>query len=157
MRNLADEGKPLDLASALGMTPDLLKRVLAIRSKAKENEEERGIQTMFVALGMAGWKATDGGRHPKAPMFLLPVTIMDTPRGPQIARGGDLVVNRVMLQAWAQDHRLEVATLEDDEPIEGPIDGAFAALAQAGAQLDGFAALRECHLSNFSFAEAPSP
>ncbi len=153
VRNLADEGKPLDLATALGVTPDLLKRVLAIRGKARENEEERGIQTMFVALGMAGWKATDGGRDPKAPMFLLPVTVTDTPRGPQIARSGDLLVNRVMLQAWAQDHRLEAASFEDDEPIEGPIDAAFAALAQAGAQLDGFAALRECHLSNFSFAK----
>jgi hypothetical protein len=55
-----------------------------MRAKAKEYEEERGIQTMFHAIGMATWKAADGGRNPKAPVFLLPVTVSEPAKKPHL-------------------------------------------------------------------------
>ena len=36
--------------------------LLAIQRKASSNLEEKGIETLFLALGMATWPAADGGR-----------------------------------------------------------------------------------------------
>jgi hypothetical protein len=48
-------------------------RVLAIARKAQENSEEKGLQTLYLAVGLASWPAEDGGRDYQAPVFLLPL------------------------------------------------------------------------------------
>jgi Protein of unknown function (DUF4011)/AAA domain len=52
---------------------ELALKALGIWRRAQENQEEKGLTTMFVALGMASWKAADGGRDSDAPVLLLPV------------------------------------------------------------------------------------
>lgn len=42
--------------------------------RAQSNFEERGLETMFLTLGMASWEAADGGRPTEAPVLLIPVT-----------------------------------------------------------------------------------
>ncbi|HYN82106.1 MAG TPA: AAA domain-containing protein [Gemmatimonadaceae bacterium] len=51
------------------------KALTAIRRKAKANMEEKGIDTLFLAVGMATWPAADGGRPYAAPVVLVPATI----------------------------------------------------------------------------------
>jgi len=43
-----------------------------IRSVARSNEEERGLQTLFVGIGFAQWTPDDDGNPPNAPLFLMP-------------------------------------------------------------------------------------
>src|SRR5882724_4202512 len=52
---------------------DLIQKAVAIWRRAQENQEEKGLATMFIALGMATWKASDGGRDTEAPVLLVPV------------------------------------------------------------------------------------
>lgn len=151
--NLVDAGKPLDLTEVMEWTPDSQKRLTTIRSKAKENEEERGIQTMFLAIGMATWKSADGGTDPKAPVFLIPVTVSEPAKRATLNRAGDLVANRVMLQAWEQDHRHKPIIFNNDDPGDVPIIHALGQMADAGRDLEGFAISAECFLGNFSFAK----
>lgn len=153
MTALVDHGKALDLNDTLEWTPDHAKRVDAIRGKAKENEEERGIQTMFLALGMATWKAPDGGRDPRAPVFLLPVNITEPSKHIHISRAGDLVINRVMLQFWDEEHKHKPTIFDADEPIETSVLDALHQIELAGRGLDGFSVSTECYLGNFSFAK----
>jgi hypothetical protein len=67
----------------------LMRRLRAIHQKAKEFEEERGVHTLFLALGMLSWPSDDGGRAARAPIVLLPVRIVEDPH-----IRGDLAVRR---------------------------------------------------------------
>jgi len=41
---------------------ELRQRATAIRKRALTNQEERSLDTLYIALGLATWQATDGGR-----------------------------------------------------------------------------------------------
>ena len=44
-----------------------------ISRKCLENFEEKGLLTLYLALGRCTWTADDGGRDPIAPVLLVPV------------------------------------------------------------------------------------
>ena len=63
------------MVTAQALLPDLddrPARALSIARKAQVNSAETGPQTLHLAEGFATWKASDGGRDTKAPIFLLP-------------------------------------------------------------------------------------
>lgn len=68
----------------------LMQRLRATQARAREFMEERGLRTLFAAVGMVSWKATDGGRDPLAPLFLIPLAIEEDKR-----TRGELVVRRL--------------------------------------------------------------
>ena len=47
-------------------------RLRRIRDKAVENLEERGLQTLFLAVGLAHWKEPDNGSDGAASVVLVP-------------------------------------------------------------------------------------
>jgi hypothetical protein len=49
--------------------------VRTIVRKGLENQEEKGLSTLFLALGRCSWTAEDGGRDAFAPILLFPVTL----------------------------------------------------------------------------------
>ena len=49
----------------------------SISRRARANMEEKGLATLFLAYGMASWKADDGGREYAAPILLLPVELSE--------------------------------------------------------------------------------
>lgn len=51
---------------------DARKRLAAIHRKAQEHLEEKGIDTLFVAAGLASW-TVESGTTPRAPVLLLPL------------------------------------------------------------------------------------
>jgi hypothetical protein len=51
------------------------KALVALRRKAKANLEEKGLETLFLAVGMASWPASDGGRDYASPVVLIPIVI----------------------------------------------------------------------------------
>lgn len=114
------DGSSLRLSEIVGESDnsELQDRAIAreIRLRAKANEEERGLQTLFVALGFAKWPAPDGGRPVMAPVLLLPVELKEANRPglePLLSRAGDLQPNRVLLAYVKDQYRIEI----DDEAL----------------------------------------
>src|SRR5690606_11221841 len=58
---------------------EALKRASTVYRRAVEHYEERGIQTLFVAVGMATWVSSTSSAVPSAPVLLCPLSLI--PRG----------------------------------------------------------------------------
>ena len=109
---------PATASAPAAQEPDpLTTRLTAIRRKARENEEERGLRTLFAGIGMISWRADDGGRDPLAIAILVPVDIVPDPRtrGEFVVRrfdGADATLNPALLEALPQvvSQRLRAAT-----------------------------------------------
>ena len=72
----ADNRDPVDQARAEAEAQQKARHALvAVQRKALGNLEEKGIETLFLAMGMATWPATDDGRPYDAPVLLLPARI----------------------------------------------------------------------------------
>ena len=63
------------------------------------------------------------------------------------------MVNRVMLQAWEQDHKHKPSIFDADEINDIGILRALGQMSDAGESLEGFQIGTECYLGNFSFAK----
>ena len=79
-----------------------LKSVRAIRDKARELRDERGIASCFVAIGIATWADPFSAHRPTAPVLLRPTSV--TARDPAetdfvIEMAGETEVNPVLLHA----------------------------------------------------------
>lgn len=76
-----------------------------IARKAKENVEERGLETLHVAAGMATWEGESGKRPPEAAVLLVPVVLELKARGgPALVRAGEPEVNPVFLPVLANTY-----------------------------------------------------
>ncbi|MFN0009321.1 MAG: AAA domain-containing protein [Planctomycetota bacterium] len=156
---LAGKSVPLRTLCSLSENPALAGAVTEIRRRATTNQEERGLETLYVAFGSVSWQSDDGGRNPDAPVLLLPVTIQVPGRDIRQAvlrRSGGFEVNPVLLQALSQEHGIELAADEllpedekEDEIVD--IDRALAAVSRAGQRLTGLQVGHRAVLGNFSF------
>jgi hypothetical protein len=78
-------------------------RILAIARKAQENSEEKGHQTLYLAVGFASWQSNDGGRDPQAPVFLLPLQMKKKSKelaAIEVQVAGEPQVNPVLCMLW---------------------------------------------------------
>jgi hypothetical protein len=92
---------------------DLILKALGIWRRAQANQEEKGLATMFVALGMASWKASDGGRDSEAPVLLLPVGLeMKGHSGTSLSihRTGLMQVNLVLLHVLETEFGVSISS-----------------------------------------------
>src|SRR5690348_4928030 len=130
-----------------------------IARRAQSNSEEKGLQTLFVAIGMATWSSDDGGRPPDAPVLLLPVTLET--KGTHsfgIRRNGTLQVNLVLLHVLEKQFGISVepdhlmSQLSEDNVGEKfdfePVD---AELRKRAAGVKGFSVKQGTVLGNFAF------
>ena len=142
--------------------PDRLKSTRAIRNKARELSEERGIETCFLAVGMATWTNRRGPTTPAAPIVLQQLTI--TPRGAgeedfDFALTGEVEVNPALLHLLKTEFGVSVN--EEDLLAVLPSAGAFSAhdvferLAKEAADVPGFAVTPRHVIGNFSYAKLP--
>ena len=153
-------GETVPLARLLPHTDDVkaAARLQQIRRRALSNLEERGLETLFLALGMASWKPADEGRPPESAVLLVPVGVEVRGReGRNLAlrRTGDVQANLVLLHLLSEyGCRLTAEQLlEDTETEEGPFDlgHVFARLREAAQQVPEFAVKSRVVLGNFSF------
>jgi hypothetical protein len=134
----------------------LLKKLRGIRARAIEFEEERGLRTLFVAIGMVSWPATDGGRAPLAPVALVPVRIVEDPK----ARGELVVVRTEGEEVVLNRALLTVAPPALAERIEEPVDDSVAddprpLVRLLRSELAGYPGVQvhdRCALGIFNFA-----
>jgi very-short-patch-repair endonuclease len=123
-------GDSVSLKSLIQNLPDddLVSKALGIWRRAQMNLEEKGLITMFVALGMASWKASDGGRDSDAPVLLLPISLeVKGHAGASVTlhRGGPVQVNLVLLHVLEKEFGVAIssenilALLQGHEEEEG--------------------------------------
>ncbi len=130
-----------------------------IADKALSNLEERGLETLFAAIGLATWPATDGGRPASAPVLLLPIKALRSGTGGDwlLKRVGELQINDVLLQALETEHGatldadqlLREVLTEEDEDFEP--QAVFERIERAVRKVRGFEIDPRCVLGNFSF------
>jgi very-short-patch-repair endonuclease len=139
--------------------------LVAIQRKALGNREEKGIETLHLAMGMATWPASDGGRPYNAPVLLLPARIESRGRAGdelRLAVAGEPQINPVLLYVLEDNYEIRInasAVLSqcggEDESGEWRIDpeGVFGRIKSAARTIPGFEVTRHIILANFQFAK----
>ena len=115
-------------ATAFG---DARRRLAAIHKVALTNLEEKGIETLFAAIGLATWRV-ESGAPPNAPVVLLPLEVEATgaaARDFEIKVSGDAHLNPVLAHLLRTEHDIETDEEEADVAEDPP------------TTLDGFRAL----------------
>jgi very-short-patch-repair endonuclease len=134
---------------------------LEIHRRAVANLEERGLDTLFLAVGFATWPASDGGRDHDAPVLLVPMVAEARSQDAlklALRRSGEIQVNPVLLHVLVVQQGVTLApadlisVLGGDDPGEafnlGPM---FTKLAKACHAIQGFSVSERATLGNFSF------
>jgi very-short-patch-repair endonuclease len=139
------------------------RRARAVKAKATENFEERGLQTLFLAWGMATWTNTRSATVPAAPILLRQAAL--TARGGtgedfDLSLPGEWEVNPTLLHLLRTDFEVDVTGTgilslldQDQEPPSASL--VFGQLAKACAAMPGFAVEDRIVLGNFSYAKLP--
>jgi very-short-patch-repair endonuclease len=139
--------------------------LVAIQRKALSNLEEKGIETLHLAIGMATWPASDGGRPYDAPVLLLPARIEARGRANgdlQLTVAGEPQLNPVLLYVLEENYAIRIdasAVLSEcggeDESEHWRIDPekVFERIERAAKSVSGFRIMRRVVLANFQFAK----
>jgi very-short-patch-repair endonuclease len=139
------------------------RRARAIKAKADENFEERGLETLSLAWGMATWTNTKTTYTPRAPILLCGAELVA--RGSaaddfELTLVGEWEINPTLLHVLAANFevRVEAESLLDllgseTEPPDG--NAIFERLLKEAEDVDGFGISPNVALANFSYAKLP--
>lgn len=144
---------------------DAARRCRKIRDKARENLEERGIDTLYVAMGMASWTPPAGTTaQPAAPALLQRLELL--PRGAaqedfDLDLAGDPEVSPTLLYALGAEFGVQLDRVAVEAAATPPggdePDPALlaTALTSAAADVPGFTVAPRVVLGNFSYTKLP--
>ncbi len=132
-----------------------------IRRTALANREEKGLETLSIAIGFASWASADGGRPALSPVILAPVAIEKRGReGRTLALKiiGEVQINPVLVFAVETEHGRQIdpeALLaihaESDQEAAIDPDVILSRLESAAAGIKEFQLQRRVVLGNFAF------
>jgi len=139
------------------------RRARAVKAKATENFEERGLQTTYLAWGMATWINPRTATVPAAPILLRQAALKargGTGEDFDISLPGEWEVNPTLLHLLRTDfdvdldgsELLELFDPEQEPPNPSPI---FDQLAKTCSAMAGFSVENRMVLGNFSYAKLP--
>jgi hypothetical protein len=145
---------------------DAVKRARAIRNRAQEHFEERGLETLYLACGMATWTNQRGTAVPAAPVLLVPAHLAARGASQEafdLAVTGELEVNPTLLQLLQSefDCQFDAEELLAQAGIDGAVDTlaeldvACRWLAGRAASAPGFSVQPRFVLGTFSYAKLP--
>jgi very-short-patch-repair endonuclease len=139
------------------------RRGRAIRARAEENFEERGLRTLFAAWGMATWTNIRSTFVPCAPVLLCQAHLV--PHGSaaedfEVSLPGEWEINPTLLHVLASDFEVQLeaeSLLELLDPEAEPPDASllFDRLAKEAGRVGGFGIDPRVVLANFSYAKLP--
>ncbi len=146
---------PAEIDDFLGsVTREIARRALA-------NLEEKGLQTLFVAIGKATWPATDGGRPTDAPILLIPAALETKGHGNQnfyLKRTGPVQVNLVLLHVLENQFGAKLTAEDLVKMLLGDDDGeafdaspVYTEIRQKGRAVPGLEIRDSAVLGNFAF------
>jgi very-short-patch-repair endonuclease len=151
------------LFSDPGQREQMLQRVRTIHNKAKENFEERGLETLSIGCGLATWENKRAAWEPCAPVLLQRAALR--PLGAaqdefELSLTGEMEVNPTLLHVLKADFGCEVnqaalaARIPDgsiDEPWE--LQETYRWLSEQAASVPGFRVDGRIVLANFAYAK----
>ena len=152
--------------SAMFRDPDARRdaalRARTIRAKARENDEERGLETLYLAYGLATWSSERSKATPNAPLLLRRLKL--APVGPtaedftlQIV--GEIEINPALLHLIETDFSVWVdpddLLGEADAESSAASESALSRLAEACKSVPRFAIAPRVIVGNFSYAKLP--
>lgn len=143
---------------------DGLRRVRTIYAKAKENLDERGVETLHVAYGLATWDNQKTAWDPLAPVLIRHAELK--PLGAvqdefELRLTGDAEVNPSLLQVLATDFDCEfdpaslAGTVDGEIDEEWEIEAAYKWLSARTGRVPKFAIAPRIVLGNFAYAKLP--
>ncbi len=129
--------------------------------KAKNDLEEGGANTLFLALGMLSWKEdTRDAKSYKAPLILVPVQLTRKSAKATVKmlqlQDEDPLFNLTLIEFLFTKHAIDLSHLRDQLPEdESGIDVSrvWQDVREAVAEQPGFEVLEECVVASFSFAK----
>jgi len=139
------------------------RRARTVKAKATENYEERGLQTLFLAWGMATWNNSRGTATPAAPVLLRQAALNARSGAGEdfdASLPGEWEVNPTLVHLLKTEYgidldRAEMVELLDQEAA--PPDPAllFERLTKTCSDVLGFSVTPRIVLGNFSYAKLP--
>lgn len=142
----------------------VLRRCRTIHNKAKENFEERGLETLSVACGLATWDNKRGNWEPAAPVLLRQATLR--PLGAaqdefELALTDEIEVNPTLLHLLKSDFDCDCAPEELLDRVDGRIDEpwelqtVYDSMKERAKRVPGFGIAPRLVLANFAYAKLP--
>jgi hypothetical protein len=141
------------------------KALVAIQRKALANAEEKGIDTLYLAVGMSTWSASDGGRPYAAPVLLFPAKIEERGRSGnelRISLDGDPRINPVLIHLLDESFEIHIDPSSilnecggEDESGHWRVDQerVFAIIERNTIAVPDFKVKPRAILANFQFAK----
>jgi very-short-patch-repair endonuclease len=142
-----------------------LKRIRTIHKKARENYEERGLETLSVGFGLATWDNTKRGAWtPSAPVLLRQVSLR--PLGAaqdefELSLIDEMEVNPTLIHLLHVDFKCDLSTDELLDRVDGMIDEpweleeTFKWLKEKAQRVPGFSIDPRIVMANFAYAKLP--
>ncbi len=125
---------------------------------AISNREEKGLETLFLATGMATWPSSDGGSPSESPIIMVPISMQ--PQGREgkdhkLQKTGDIQMNLVLFTVLEESFGIRV---DPDSILSEPENGervdveeAFARLKVTAKEIQGFEIKPRAVIGNFTF------
>lgn len=135
--------------------------LISLFRKAKNDLEEGGANTLFLALGMLSWKEDENdARSYKAPLILVPVELIRrSARAPvkvRLLQDEDPLFNLTLIEFLFTEHGIDLTRYreelpEDDSGVD--VTAIWQSVREAIAEQPGFEVVEECVIASFSFAK----
>jgi very-short-patch-repair endonuclease len=135
-----------------------LRKFEAVYRKAKENYDEKNIDTCFLADGFISWKQLSPGPTPNAPLILHPIKIEPTARGNsdfQVTKSEDAFFNQALVLFLQKEFGVDPSIFEIEGEISIEAQPVQEILKKVKTVVNGFDLKRERVLGNFSFLKYP--
>jgi very-short-patch-repair endonuclease len=141
--------------------PGVVRRLRLIQGRGDEDYEERGLETVYLAYGMASWTG-DGtlGRGVQAPVLMVPIRVEGRVGRMKLQPRGDLEINVAFVNeleerygCTALNATLEATTGPDSpaSPAKERAEAILTAVQSAAAGVPGFSLTRAAVIDNFAF------
>jgi very-short-patch-repair endonuclease len=163
MQDFLSDGQTATISDLVASDQDRISAIRAISRKGLENFEEKGLLTLYLALGRCTWTADDGGRDPVSPVLLVPIGLKfkgQDLQATEVDLAGEVEVNPVLLHIFNRELNLPLTaeTLlslyshdDDTETTEVNLQAVLDYLNTLARKLPGFKAELFAVLGNFSF------
>ncbi|SEL12476.1 Protein of unknown function [Colwellia chukchiensis] len=143
-------------------SPKKLERsLLTLFRKSKNDLEEGGSNTLFLAIGMLKWKETpDSERTYQAPLILLPAQLIRASARSKIKikqlEGEEPIFNSTLIEFLQNDFEIDLSLFKEHLPTDDSgvdVERIWATVRDKVKDVQGFEVKEELVLSTFSFAK----
>ena len=132
-----------------------LRKYESVYRKAKENYDEKNIETCYIADGFITWETNRPGPIPNAPFLMHPIKIEPTARGNSdfvLTKTGDAFFNQALVLYLQKVYGISPSSFEDEEGNQPEVKSLLTLIK---SNVKDFAYSEEKVLGNFSFLKYP--